>query len=359
LASRYIRELPPTPLLPRAIDIPEDKNILLTGVTQSGKSSLILYHLQQTNQEFLYIDFDERDIDEVEFQELILKSPKDGVKTLVLDIYNFKIERYIDFIQENFPSSRIVVISWRGDLEIDNFHHIYLQPLSFEEFISFKSGVETIEHTFVRYSQIGGFPIFPKQSDLFTFRQLKRLFYFALSNFEIDILKDIAKSIGTPRSRLNIFSSLKERRKISKDKFYSSIKKLILEGYVIEVDELNSTITKKHYLIDSALQNSFELRRDFYKLFENMVVSELYKKGEDGKFYKSIDILIEDKSLAILILPFIEMVSLKRKVGRIYKIIQKLDVKRVEVVTMNFETNFIFKDVEIEAIKFIRWACSR
>lgn len=355
LRSRYNREVPSTSILPRAINIPEDRDILLTGITQSGKSSAIFYYLNFTNQSFLYIDFDDKNIDEIEFRELITKSPKDRVETLVLDLYNFEIERYIEFLKSQFPSSKIVIISWR-DIQIENFYHIHLQPLSFEEFISFKSGSESIEHAFVRYSQIGGFPIFARQSDIFLFKQVKRLFYFALSDFEIYILRDIANNIGTPRSRLNIFSSLKESKKISKDKLYSSIKKLTMEGYIIGVDELNSSITKKYYLIDSALQNSFESRRNFSKLFENMVVAEIYKRGESAKFYKNIDLFIESRATAILILPFIETASLQRKIDKIFKTAQKLQVRRVEIVTMDFETNFLFREIEIEAIKFIRWA---
>jgi predicted AAA+ superfamily ATPase len=342
-------DLPKTNLQPRSIELPSNGNIYLQGVSQSGKSSLVLDSLKE--REFLYIDLSsEREI------SLLPKTLKKYSKfeTLVLEIYNFSIEPLLPLIPKD---KRTILISWERR-EVENFQNMTLYPLSFEEFLSFKSGSESLEHSFVRYSQIGGFPIFAKYSDLFLFKQVKRLLYFALSEFEIDILRDIADHTGVSRSRLNIYSSLKGIRKISKDKFYSIFSKMVENGYIIQLSERENSINGKYYLIDPALKNSFSSRMEFTRLFENMVVSELIKNGYRGEYFRNIDFFVEELSTAFLSLPFIDSEEIEKYLSRNYRTLKKFQLRRVVVITMDFEKEFKFREIDIEAIKFVHWALS-
>lgn len=350
-----LTEIPATNFLPRDIQIDDFSRLILSGVTQSGKTSLIFYHLLE-KRNFLYIDFDEVNIEET------LKNIKKIVsehraKILVLDIYNYPIENKLEDIL-SIKNLSLIIVSWRY-FEFDCFSNVKLKPLNFEEFISFKSGIESIEHSFLRYSQIGGFPIFAKYSDNFLFKHVKRLLYFALSDLEIAILEDIANNIGVSRTRFNIFTSLREKRKVSKDKIYPTIEKLERDGFIIAVKEFERINNKRYYLIDQAIQNSFSKKRNFLQLFENMVISEVYKRGEEGIFLNNVDLFIEEDLRIILPLPFVERDTLQRAIQKRLKNIKKLRAKKVEIITMSFDAVFSFENIDIEAIKFTSWALSR
>jgi len=353
MPKSYLTTIPTTHILPRDISIKENVDVIISGITQSGKTSLVFDYLKNIDKQFVYVDFDlfqniEIGLDKV---EQILK--KEDIKVLVLDIYDLGILEHLNkFIDRGF---QIIIISW-SMFKFEKFENINMFPLNFEEFISFKSGVENIEHSFLRYSQTGGFPIFAKYSDEFLFKQVKRLLYFALSEFEINVLKNIAEYSGNARTVLNIYSSLKRTRKISKDKLYKSFDKLVGIGYIISIVEHEKNINKRFYLIDHALQNSFESERNFSRLFENMVISELWKRKKIGCFYKRIDFFIDDEKKAILSLPFIAIETLKRRISKNILDIKHLGTEKIEVITMDLETTFTFQDIEIEAIKFSRWA---
>jgi hypothetical protein len=340
-----LKELPDRHFEVRKLEIPKEGNIYLHGITQSGKSSLVLDSLQD---DFLYIDFE----NEKEFKELPKILRKEGVpKTLVLETYNFSLLYLLPLL----PDSRIIIISWRNR-EIAGFQKIVLYPLLFEELVAFKPNSENLEHYLLRYSQMGGFPIFAKLSSPLIFKHLKRVFYFALSEQEIAMLKDVANNIGVSRSKMNIFQSLKQEMKISKDKFYLIFDNLIRDGYIVSVPEFNKSVNSRFYLIDSALKNSFSRKSEFHRLFENMVISELSKKGYNGRYYRSIDFYIKDR--AFVSLPFFDEENIEKYLNRSLKNLKKIKIKNVIVITMDFETELQYEDIVIEVIKFTRWALS-
>jgi len=353
MPKNYLTSIPVTYILPRDVQIEEDKNIILTGITQSGKTAIIFDYLNNLEKKFIYIDFDILQNIENSLNRISEIVERDNIKIVIFDIYDLQIEKYLPlFLDRNL---QIIIISWNR-LNTINFKQTHIFPLNFEEFISFKSGIENIELSFLRYSKTGGFPIFAKYSDDFLFKHLKRLLYFALSDFEIDILKNIAENSGNARTVLNIYISLKEKRKISKDKLYKSVEKLIEIGYIISVQEFQKHINKKYYLIDHGLQNSFETEKNFSKLFENMVISEIWKRGKTGQFYRGIDLFLKEDRVAILSLPFIEIETLKKRIFKTIKDFKKLGVKKIEIITMDLEINFKFQGIDVEVIKFMRWA---
>jgi len=353
MPKSFLTTVPATYILPRDILIESQKNIIISGITQSGKTSLVFDYLKNSDKNFLYVDFDVLQNLEKGLNKIVQTLDKDKIETLVLDVYDLDIKKKLKIFSKY--DLQIIIISWNF-IKIDKFQNLYIFPLNFEEFISFKSGVETVEHSFLRYSQTGGFPIFAKYSDDFLFKQVKRLLYFALSDFEIDILKNIAENSGNSRTILNIYSSLKDSRKISKDKLYRSFGKLVNIGYIISIVEYKKNINKRFYLIDHALQNSFETEKNFSRLFENMVISEIWKREKKGSFYKGIDFFIEKEKKAILSLPFIAVETLKKRISKNILDFKFLGAKKIEIITMDLETTFTFGNIEIEAIKFFRWA---
>jgi len=340
--------------LQRNLDLPAEGNLIISGISQSGKTSFVFYSLNKLKEDFFYIDLDEIGVATNNWLELI-KNQININKTLVLDIYYFKF--IINYINELLLiSKRIIIISWLP-LKYDNFLNISVYPLNFEEFLLFKGSGLNLETAFVKYSHIGGFPILIKYPDPHLTKHLKRLLKFSLSEFDIDLLKDIADNIGTPRSILNMFESLKNRRAISKDKLYRRIDELIENGYIFHVKQFKKSSLAKYYLIDPALQNIFASKRDFSRLFEAMIISELAKRHEhEIIYYRNIEIYIERTQTAILPFPFAESSVFEKIITRTLTNIKKLKANNLQIITMDFEDSLEIHNIKFEAIKFTRWA---
>jgi hypothetical protein len=191
--------------------------------------------------------------------------------------------------------------------------------------LSFRNSYESIENSFLHFSETGSFPIFARSTD-FIFRQNERVLNFALSESKIDILFDIANNIGVSRSKLNIYTSLKDRRKISKDRFYRDLSELLEIGYVFEVPEFNKKNSLRIYLVDSSLLQTMRNRKNFGRLFENLIISEFGKRGIGGSFFRNIDFLNDE--VAYLFLPFLDEDVVEKHLKKNFSSIKKVGAKK-------------------------------
>jgi|GEM_PF-2767704 len=350
---------------PREIKFFNDSNLIVSGITQSGKTSFVFHSLQFIDENYLYIDFDDGIFYINKLIEIIQNSSLTN-KTLVIDIYNLNIYDYMYKILEIIKKAnakRLIIISWLP-IKLENFQNIYIYPLNFEEFLSFHNSIDNIDNLdglFVKYSQIGGFPIFAKYSDQNLTKHLKRLLKCSITDFDIDLLRDIADNVGVPRSIFNIYESIKKRRAVSKDKLYKKLSELIEQGYIFSIVEYQKSSIFKYFLIDQTLQSIFESKKDFSRLFELMVVSELRKRDLSGFFYRNIEIYISETKTAILPFPFAESSIFEKIIKRTLRNLKTLGAEKLQIITMNFEETYSYKsknspEILFEAIKFTRWA---
>lgn len=86
--------------------------------------------------------------------------------------------------------------------------------------------------------------------------------------------------MGQQISISKIFIELKKRLKTSKDSVYQAIKKLE-NTYVIYTLKHDEKKLQKIYFKDFGLRNNLCISKDFSHLFENLVLSELFKFKED------------------------------------------------------------------------------
>ena len=352
MSNKYITSLDDV-FLQREASINNYTNVIVSGITQSGKTSFVFEYLKNSRMNFLYLDLKYVDDLETELNNMYQQLLTNKYQIAVFDIYNqepYWIEKFLEL------GLQLIIISWRY-WEINEFTNIKMFPLSFQEFIHFNSSVESIENLFVRYSKMGGFPIFAKHSDNLIYKHIGRLLYFALSDFDIAIIQNIAESCGFDKTALTIYRAIKNKRKISKDKFYQRLQYLIDCGYIIQIEEFNKVFNSRYYLMDQGLVFSFIGSGSFLQVFENMVIAELYKKGKKGLFYKEIDIFLPDEKLAIISLPFTEKDVIEKRLRKMKRTLKKLQIKTVEIVTMNLEAEFdIIDEVQIKAIPFQYWS---
>ena len=353
MSNKYITSLEED-FLQREVSINDFSNIMVSGITQSGKTSFVFEYLKNSRMNFIYLDL--RYVDDLDFElkNIYQQLTTNKYQIAVFDIYNqepYWIEKFLEL------ELQLIFISWRN-WEIEGFKQIKMFPLSFQEFIHFHNSVESIENIFVKYSKVGGFPIFARSSDNLIYKHIGRLFYFALSDFDIAIIQNVAESCGFDKTALTIYRSIKNKRKISKDKFYQRLQYLIDCGYIIQVEEFNKTFNSRYYLMDQGLVFSFIGSGSFLQVFENMVVAELYKKGKKKLlFYKDIDIFLPDEKLAIISLPFTEKDIIEKRLKKMKRTFKKLQIETVEIITMNIDVEFdIIDEVQIKAVPFQYWS---
>jgi hypothetical protein len=327
---------------PRQLQLPKKGDIQIHGVSQSGKTTLVLQSLE--GKDFLYFDLR----NEVDFPKIMQHVRRNReISIFVFEIYNLDISKLV------LPKKgRKIIISWKKR-DLENFQSFRLFPPTFEEFLSFRNSYESIENSFLHFSETGSFPIFARSTD-FIFRQNDRILHFALSEFQIDILTDIANNIGVSRSKLNIYASLKERRRISKDRFYRDFSELLEMGYIFVVDEFEKYNSNKFYLLDSALLQTIRERKNFSRLFENLVVSEFGKRGKIGRFFRNIDFFNDE--VGYLFLPFLDEDTIDKHLEKNLSSFQSINLKRAVIITMDYEEDRVFEKISVEAIPFVRWA---
>ena len=79
---------------PREINFFNDTNLIVSGITQSGKTSFVFHSLQFIDENYIYIDFDDGIFYINKLIEIIQNSSLTN-KTLVIDIYNLNINSYV------------------------------------------------------------------------------------------------------------------------------------------------------------------------------------------------------------------------------------------------------------------------
>ena len=344
------------------------ENIVISGVSQSGKTALIFLFLGEFEEKkYIYIDlFEYRREHSRIFENLpnfIENNQK--IEFIILETYGFDILEFQNILEkiQKFEI-KIIITSWFSNLEFKNFKNIELFPLNFEEFLTFKPSNENLEHSLSRFLKVGTFPFLANKSDSFYTHQILRFLSFSLSENEILILENSVNFIGSKVSFYTIFQNIKKYHKISKDKFYSALESIQNKHYLLSLNEFIFDSEKKNskknvrkiYLIDPMISSNFSGKKDFISVFENFIFLELLKKGEKVTFFESINFYIFSERKIVLSLPFGFEEHIQRLLKKISKSIEKIFVRKIEIVTLNFETSTKLNDLNVEVISFSRWA---
>ncbi len=329
------------------------KKILLLGPRGAGKSTMIYDYLSQMQKgSFLYIDFNDfrmRDHDISSDLSNFIKIHH--IRLLVLEHFDFSFE---------VPYCEEVIITTCEKRSLDGFTSQTLYPLDFEEFISFDKRELNLEAIFSAYAISGTFPaIFGQHKSDFIKVYQDFLKCFAKSDLEMSILQLLASSQGTVVSIHSLFLELKEKVKVSKDTFYAYTKKLQDANVFFLVEKFGHKKSgKKLYLIDFTLRSVLSFEKDFIKRFENIVYLELLKRNYMLYYTDAFDFYIPDEAKVILSIPFLPSNLIEGKLERLSKHLMDLDVRTVQIVTMEVEKVYEQNGITFEMIPFWSFATS-
>jgi len=326
-----------------------EKNTLIHGITQSGKTSLIKHYLLgHKKSTYLYLDCRDLRLNIDELNTVLSPFCRDNkISILVLD-------NYIETI--NLIEIDQIILSTELDLDLP-YEKIHLELLDYEEFLAFESKFDNtaLNHFF----QLGGFPamhrIASEDRTLYLQSSLNR----ALEPIEFAILSQASKMVTQKVSAFNLYERLKGERKISKDKLYLHLQSLFERGYLKSLNKFNHpSAVKKLYLCDIAIKQALVLQKHFGRLFENLVFSELDKHHTECYYDEGIDFYLPERGQIIIASAFANEHALFKKVESLESFIVSNRVREVVAVTMNLESTLSHPVSRIEMIPFERWALS-
>jgi len=324
----------------------DDESLLLIGIAQSGKTSLIKHHLlSKKKSTYLYLDCRDLRIDIGELNGLLEPfCHEHKISILALDNYRDDIRL--------FPIEQLILSSEKPlDLNLKTLH---LDLLDYEEFLAFEPRFDStaLSHFF----QLGGFPamhrIHPSERMLY----LQRTLMHALEPIELDILTLASKMVTQKVSAFNLYERLKGERKISKDKLYLHVQSLIDRHYLYMLEKYaHPSAVKKLYLCDTAIKQALNLQKHFGRVFENLIFLELIKHKIACYYEEGIDFFLPEHSRIILALPFANEHALFKKIESLEGFIIMHAVEEVIAVTMNLESTLSHPIARVEMIPFAQW----
>jgi hypothetical protein len=348
----YAQDLKQSKLYPRKVSITDDKTMLV-GPKRSGKTSIILDHLSREKKgDYLYIDFSDLRVNQAIFIGLPNFLKKHNISLLVLDNFDFSFK---------IPPINRVIISTHQPKKLDLFRKKELYPLDFEEFIAFEKRQFQIESIFNDYAICGTYPAMATIQKDRLIKEFQNLIISMMdSELELLIFKSFALSQGQIMSPFALFNELKIFHKISKDKFYTTIKKLQDEKMIFLVEKFKKPkADKKVYLVDFAIKSVLTFDKDFIKRFENIIFLELLKSNEEVYFTDMIEFYLPKKDLAIIPILFAPKQMIKNKIERIKKDLLTYDIKKLQILTLEEEGEFEIDGIKCQISTFWEWALGR
>ncbi|WP_026803477.1 ATP-binding protein [Aliarcobacter lanthieri] len=336
--------------LERKEKIVEAKTII-SGANKTGKSYLIYDFLSNfKSEEYLYIDFlDLRNAyikDELFFlQEFI---DKKNIKALVLE----NIEDSIIL-----PNCQNIIISSLKNIKIDGFSNLSLSALDFEEYLLFDNKHQNITQSFNSFLKYGNLAELINIEENKKNQRLQEILKLSVKDsVDYDILKILIENIDEKKSIFQLFNSLKNRIKISKDRFYETCKYFEESNTIYFIPKYNQEKSlKKIYSYNHAFLSALSFTKKFKNEFTNMIFLELLKE-KDIYYLDNIDFYIKSKNLFVVAIPFFNSNLNTNLLKKIIKTAIELEVRKVEIVTVSNRDSLRNSNIQIDILPFYEWA---
>ena len=349
LENSYEIEFKKIPFIDRKLKVISKKS-LIVGVKYSGKSFLIYDYLSKMDKSsYIYIDLmdSSNDIDLLN-EKLNNFCQEKSIKTVAIDNYDKRL---------NLPKVENVIITSCSNIEISGYTKYTLYNLDFEEFLAFDKSVD-INQSYNNFLQNGGIGDIISLHQVVKHKRLKEIVELICDNItKKEILKIIALFVTQELSVYRLFITLKKQIKISKDTTYRHIKELEDNFIIHKIEKLNQPKSaKKYYLFDFAIITAITDKKDFFKIFENATYLELLKKEYKVFYTNEFTFYIPDEKKALLCIPFCDLNSTRLQKKSLIDECIKLDVSKIEIITVQSEFLIQVDNILIEAIPFYIWA---
>lgn len=323
------------------------KNTLIKGAKKSGKKSLILSYLSAfEREEYLFLDFDDVRFEEKSLANLEGFLVDKNVKALIF--YGIK-QNFIYEFSHLSKRYQIIIASELRSTHFEGFEEIELDFLDFEEFVSVSKKNLPVN------SQVGAFlqsgRSFLSQSALNEYLQTN------FSALEREILRFIAQNLGGEFSANELYQRLKSTQKVSKDSLYKAVNELEERGIVRFLVHEDKRL-KKAFFSDFGLKNALCIDKNFKQLFENVVLSELFKLKMPISYNKFVDFYLKERQIAFVPSPTLDFDLIKIKAKKILPKALEANIFHIVFISLSTEQSFYESGVKFEVLPFDIWALS-
>lgn len=393
----------------RAYKIEDNLNYVFVGLRRVGKSYMMFRQIRQllnaghSKEEVLYFNFEDDRIASLDTEDL------DRIKTCYEEMFDSKPIFFLDEIQivdrwEKF-ARRLADQGYRVYITGSNakmlsseiattlggrYIILNVYPYSLTEYLT-SLGIDLtdknfvyryrteIEKAFENYFRFGGLPEVTKITDKRAWLSslYQRIFFGDLitryqvrNDFALRVLiRKLAESVKQPTSfnRLaNIVSS--SGKKISTDTVIDYLGYLKESWLIFSVENICAKLAekeanKKYYFIDNGILNLF-LVDPSTSLLENQVAIQLRRLyGDEVYFYHhgiEVDFYIPDEKLAVQVCYSLQdLETRKREINALLKMVKRIDVHKLIIITKDEEETILEQDINIEVISAWKWLCNQ
>lgn len=326
---------------------------IIQGAPRSGKSFLIFDYLSNfESKDYLYIDFQDcrNDLEEIKenIEEYVIRNK---IKVIVFENFTF------DF---KIPFCHSVIISTKEKKELTAYKNISITPLDFEEYLLHDKKNQNTTHSFNSFLKYGNLPQTIQTSDFRASQDLQNLIKLInKDDTSEEIMKILILNIDEKKSLNQLYLSLKNRIKISKDKFYEQCNKLEKENIIYFISKYNQLKSiKKIYTYNPAFLSTITYKKRFKSELTNMIFLELVNKYKEIYYLDYIDFYIPSDKIAIVSIPFFNSFMMQQQLKRIKKQIEEYKIQELYIITVSNNEYFIYEDMEINVVPFYEWALS-
>ncbi len=351
LQSIYETSLPKINFLERKITI-DDPFTILVGPPKSGKTYLIYDYLQgfEENQ-WLYIDFDDYRNDK---EQIVLGLDyfiaQNNIQVVVFENFKFDID---------LPKVTSLIITPKENPQKyqERFKVVYLACLDFEEYLLFDIKHNNIAHSFNSFLKYGSFPeILELNESKKMGRNLEICKLYAQDKTQLHILFICIKFAAEKRSAFQLFNTLKQQMKISKDKFYKVFEEFLNNKIIYQCPKFDQEkAVKKLYVFNHALVDMVSYKKSFNTLFKNMTYLEIIKRNTDVYYLDNIDFYLPQSNQIILAIPFFNSLVSSSIISKILPLIASYEIELITIVTISTEQSFFIDEVEATVLPFYNW----
>ena len=343
----YFEEFNYPKILDRKTKINSSKTIIFSQ-NKTGKTYLALSYIKELNKPFLWIDFSSfyYSLDLLKNIESFIKEK--NLEVIFFDNFDFSL---------NLPDVKYILITTTIYKKLNDFDFIELNPLDFEEFISFEKNTQ-ITQIFNNFLKYGNLPINFDLKDNIKLEVNKLILKELFTNqTKQEILKYLIKSINTTKSNHQIYTYLKRYTKISKDSIYKYIKELSTNKIIFLVEKYNHPKSaKKIFTFNPIFLNLVNNKKNLNQILANFVFLELFYRFKEIYYLEKVDFYIPKKNLLIFSIPFFNKILFNRLIPNIIEYIENLGIKNIQIVTISQEEKFFIQDIEVEVLPFYEWA---
>ncbi|WP_169764274.1 ATP-binding protein [Campylobacter mucosalis] len=329
---------------------------LLIGATGSGKTSLICEYLSNFKPtQRLYIDLNDLRVKRAKILQNLKEFLQSKTEIQVLCVENVNADE-LGFLQD-ITTQNIIISTTQKHIKIDGFATINLPYLDYEEFISFFKKNLDPDMLFSYFLAHGG----AVKSSLIDATEvpqsLANNLKKELNEIELAVIKECVLRCNEQVSVFEIYKSLKEQIKISKDSVYTIFNKLENIGLISNISRLKEpNASKKLYLNDFALRSALCLKKDFANTFANVVFCELLKFKDEICYTKELEFVLLQRKLAIVCMPFTATEIALLKFKKLHSTLKELGVTRLHAISVTNSANLSIEGIRYELIPFSRWA---